>query len=305
VPLRGVKPQQIEKRLKLFLVGEAKVGKTTAAIQFPNAYFIDTERGAENEQYVAALTKANSHYFATTDLDEIIHEVNELLTVRHHFRTLVIDPLTVPYHDACDKAARELAAASKDPQSDGMEFGRHKAAADRKMKRLVAKLLALDMNVVITSHQKDKWEKVGNEFRRIGATFDCYPKLDYLFDLMLYIERRGQQRIALVRGSRLASFPDGDSFEWGYAAVADRYGREVIEREAAPVVLASPEQVARLSHLVETVKLDESIVQKWLDKADVETFAEMPAEVVAKCIAYVEAKLAPPLKVLSTKEEVA
>jgi len=36
------------------------------------------------------------------------------------------------------------------------------------------------------------------------------------------------------------------------------------------------------------------VVQKWLDKADVETFGEMPADVVLKCIAYVEAKLETP-----------
>jgi len=293
VALKAVKPKQIEKRLKLFLFGEAKVGKTTAAMQFPNSYYIDTERGAENDQYVAALTKGGSQVYSTTDLEDIINEANSLLTAKHFFRTLVIDPLTIPYNDACDKAARELAARSRDSNSDGTEFGRHKAKADRMMKRLLGKLLLLDMNVIITAHQKTKWIKVGEGFQEAGATFDCYPKLDYLFDLILNIQRRGQQRIGRVCGSRITAFPDGDEFEWGYDVIADRYGRNLIEREAAPVALASAEQAARLTHLVETVKLDENIVEKWLDKADVETFAEMPEEVIAKCIAYVEAKLQP------------
>ena len=292
--LKGKKPEQVEKRLKLFLVGPAKSGKTTAAIQFPNSYFIDTERGAENDQYVEALTRADSHYLQTTDLDEIIAEVNALLTERHEFRTLTVDAGTIPYNDACDKAARML--ATERGSGDGTEFGRHKAVADRKMKRLMARLVALDMNVIMTSHQKIKWEKVGDTFREAGVTFDCYPKLDYLFDLILYIERRGQQRWATVRGSRIAAFPDGDSFEWSYNAIADRYGRHLLEREAAPVVLATPDQAAKLAHLVETVKIDPAIVEKWLDKADVETFAEMPAEAVEKCIAYVEARLATPKK---------
>jgi len=152
----------------------------------------------------------------------------------------------------------------------------------------------LDMNVIITSHQKTKWIKVGEGFQEAGATFDCYPKLDYLFDLILNIQRRGQQRIARVCGTRLTTFPDGDEFEWGYDAIANRYGRSLIEREATPVALATSEQAARLSHLVDTVKLDPEVVQKWLDKADVETFGEMPADVVEKCIAYVEAKLQTP-----------
>lgn len=291
--LKAVKPKQIEKRLKLFMFGEAKVGKTTAAMQFPNSYYIDTERGAENDQYVAALTEAHSQVYATTDLEDIINEVGALLTAKHSFRTLVIDPLTIPYNDACDKAARELAAKSRDSGSDGTEFGRHKARADRLMKRLLGKLLLLDMNVIITAHQKTKWVKVGEGFQEAGATFDCYPKLDYLFDLVLNIQRRGAQRIGRVCGSRIAAFPDGDEFEWSYGAIADRYGRGLVEREAAPVALARPERAARLTHLVETVKLDENIVEKWLDKADAESFAEMPADVIDKCIAYVEAKLNP------------
>jgi hypothetical protein len=270
------------------------VGKTTAAMQFPNSYYIDCERGAENDQYVAALSKAGSQVYATIDLEDIINEAGTLLTERHEYRTLVIDPLTVPYNEACDKAARELAAKSRDSGSDGTEFGRHKARADRLMKRLLGRLMLLDMNVIITAHQKTKWVKVGEGFQEAGATFDCYPKLDYLFDLILNIQRRGQQRIGRVCGSRIAAFPDGDEFEWGYDAIADRYGRALVEREAVQVALATPEQAARLTHLVQTVKLDENIVEKWLDKADVESFAEMPADVIAKCIAYVEAKLNPP-----------
>jgi flagellar biosynthesis GTPase FlhF len=43
--LRAKKPEAVEKRLKLFMYGPAGVGKTTAAIQFPNAYIIDCEKG--------------------------------------------------------------------------------------------------------------------------------------------------------------------------------------------------------------------------------------------------------------------
>ena len=46
--LKAVVPEKIEKRLKLFLYGKAGIGKTMAALQFPNAYIIDTERGCDN-----------------------------------------------------------------------------------------------------------------------------------------------------------------------------------------------------------------------------------------------------------------
>jgi len=51
--------------------------------------------------------------------------------------------------------------------------------------------------------------------------------------------------------------------------------------------------VARLAHLVDVVKLDPDLVQKWLDKADAASFSDMPEDVVAKCIAFVEARSIP------------
>lgn len=290
--LRAVKPAVVEKRLKAFMFGDPGSRKTTTAIQFPSPYLIDTEKGATNDQYVKALESAGGVYFGTNDLDEIVAEVAALLTEKHAFRTLIIDPITGPYAEACDKAARRL--AMEKGEGDGTEFGRHKAVADRQMKRLCTLLLRLDMNVILTSHSKIKWVKDGDTFKEQGRTFDAYGKLDYLFDLVLETQLRGTEGWAVVRKSRIESFPMLDSFELSYATVAGRYGRAILERGAEPVKLATPEQAARLTHLVDVVKLDEEIVQKWLDKSDAATFADMPEDAVLACIAYVEKKLATP-----------
>jgi hypothetical protein len=290
--LRGVTPQHIEKRAKLFLFGAAGVGKTMTAIQFPSPYLIDTERGAENDDYVQKLQAAGGAYFFTADFDELLAEVTALLTTKHTYRTLIIDPLTVVYNDLLDRCAREL--AEKDGKGDGTEFGRHKALADRKVKRLINLLLRLDMNVVITSHSKTKWEKIGSEFKDAGTTFDCYGKLDYLFDLVFELQKRGKDRIVRVRKSRMASFPEGDEFEASYDALAERYGREVLERGTAPVEMATPEQAAEIARLVEVLRVEPAVVDKWLDKAQAETFAEFPREVAEKIIASLIAKVMKP-----------
>lgn len=287
--LKAVRPEQVAKRAKMFWFGPPNSWKTSVSIQFPSPYLIDTERGAENEQYTQALAKAGGVYLFTTDMDEIIEQVGALLTEKHNYRTIVIDPITVPYAEACDKAARELAAQT--PGTDGTEYGRHKARADRKMKRLCGMLLRLDMNVILTAHAKTKWEKVGDGFKEGGTTFDAYNKLEYLFDLVMETQLRGSEGWAVVRKTRLVRFGIGDSFQFTYANIADRYGLETLERGAEPILLANPERVERLQHLVDTVKLDAEIVQKWLDKADVESFAEMPASIVEKCIAFVEARV--------------
>lgn len=301
--LKAVKPEAVQKRLKVFLFGPAGSWKTMTSLQFPSPYLIDTERGAENQQYVDALKAARGVYMHTTDLGEITDQVLALMQEKHEFRTLILDPLTVAYNEALDAQATALAA---EDGGDGMEFGRHKRVPDRAIRRLLGLIYRLDMNVVITSHEKVQYKKVGDKFEAMGTTFDCFNKLDYVFDLVLATEKRGQERVAIVKKSRIQAFPEGEVFPLSYEAIADRYGREALERGSEPVKLATPDQIARLTHLVDTVKIDPEkenaeIVQKWLDRADAGSFSEMPEEAVAKCIAMVEARIAQPAEAPAKK----
>lgn len=300
MPLRGIKPTTVEKRLKLFLFGPPGSRKTTTALMFPHTYLMDTERGAENRQYVQALEAGGGAYFSSGNLDDIIAEVSVLASERHPYTTLAIDPISVPYSAACDESASAL--AKQKGEGDGTEFGRHKGVPDRKMKRLCALANRLDMNVVITSHAKPKWVKDGkgdDSVKQEGFTFDAYSKLEYMFDLVIETQLRGNEGWGIVRKSRIEAFPVGEAFELSYKALSERYGSAQLERGAEPIKLADAEQVARLTHLVATVKLNgektnEEIVQKWLDKADAESFAQMPADAVVKCIAYAEARVIAP-----------
>lgn len=284
--LRGVKPQAIEKRLKLLLYGPAGIGKTTASIQFPRPYLVDTERGAENEQYVKLLTAAGGAYYFTTDPDELISEAKSLLSEKHDYRTLVIDPLTVIYNDLLDKAAAEV----------GTDFGKHKGPADRKIKHLLSLLLRLDMNVIITSHAKPKWERAKDSKGKDtvienGLTFDCYGRLDYLFDLVIEVGRRGKERVGKVIKTRIESFPEGDVFPFSYTEIANRYGKDVLERTAVPQALATSEQVAELERLIKNLHIGSDTTGKWLDKAQAETWSEMPSDAISACIAWAKNKI--------------
>jgi hypothetical protein len=286
--LRGKTPDKIEKRLKMLLFGPAGAGKTTAAIQFPKPYLIDTERGAENAQYVEHLRRVGGAYFSSSDPDEVLAEVTSLLSEKHDYRTVIIDPLTVLYNDLLDKAADEV----------GTDFGKHKGPADRKIKRLITMLLRLDMNVIITSHEKPKWvrtkdAKGKDTVAEDGATFDCYGRIDYVFDLLLQIQRRGKERFAVVRKSRLLGFTEGDGFEFSYDAIAERYGREVIEKASTPEVLASPEQVRELERLLGVLKLPEATTDKWLEKAQADNWTEMPEKAIQACIDHCKRQIQP------------
>lgn len=277
--LRAVKPEKIEKRLKAFFYGRAGVGKTTAAIQFPAPYLIDTEKGSENEQYIKLLEQAGGVVFQTSDFNELMQEIRILSSEKHPYKTLIIDPMTTLYNDLLAKC-----------ELKGTEYGRHYKDAEKKMKELLHLLYQLDMNVIITAHSKNEYVMNGKEMTQVGQTFDCYKKLDFLFDLVIEVQKRGKDRIAMIKKSRIESFPEDTTFEFSYNEIANRYGREICERSATPSKLASEGQVERLKKLIDLYKEPPETIQKWLDKAVVSCFEEMSEEIIKKLIDHMEKK---------------
>lgn len=276
--LRAKAPATIEKRLKALFYGSAGVGKTTAAIQFPKPYLIDTEKGSENDQYVKLLQKNGGVVFQTTDFDELVKEVKALLTEKHEYKTLIIDPLTTLYNDLLDKSAIK----------NGTEFGRHYSDANKQIKNLLNLLLRLDMNVIITCHSKNEY---GPNLSVLGQTYDGYKKLDYLFDLVFEIQKRGKDRVGLIKKSRIEAFPDTEHFPFSYDEIAKRYGREVLERYAVAQEIADEAQVNEIIRLIDLIKVPSEVWQKWLDKASSETWEDMPKDAIQKCIDHLKAKI--------------
>jgi hypothetical protein len=208
----------------------------------------------------------------------VISEVKSLLTEKHEYRTLVIDPITTAYNDLLDKCELKV----------GSDFGRHYQAANKEMKRLYNLLMQLDMNVILTAHAKKEY---GDNLKVLGYTFDGWKQLDYAFDLVIELGKKGVKRHGKVVKSRVENFPDQDVFEWSYDAIKSRYPVDVLEKEAAQVKLATPDQVREIKSLLEVVRLPEGTVDKWMTKANVELWEDMPEAVIGKCIAYVKERL--------------
>ena len=276
---------------KVVLFGQPKIGKTWFTLGWPDVYFIAAENGASQPQYTKRLKDSGGVYFGredgAADFDAVIEEIKTLATVKHSYKTLVIDSITELWI-VCVQA--ELDRMEK--AGEKIAFGNERKLATRQMKRLVAAIQRLDMSCVLIAHEKSMWGKdaSGNQVE-LGKTPDINDKTIYDLDLIIQAQKRGASRVGVIKGSRLIGFPDGESFPLDYESFAERYGKGVIEKASTAIKLATPEQVAEINRLVDLLKIESATVEKWLEKANAETVAEFNETQANKIIESLKSKI--------------
>lgn len=287
--LKAKDPLTVEPTKPKFVIYSASgVGKTWFGLSFPSVYYIDTEGGASRAHYMERLSKAGGQYLGveegSLDFEVVIDQIKALSTEKHKFKTVVIDSISKLFNNAVASEAERL--------GDKNAFGADKKPAIAYMRRLVAALGRLDMNVILIAHEKAEWGMDAKGDRvELGKVADCWDKLIYELDLALHCQKRGASRAAVVKKSRLVGFPEGQSFPLEFADFADRYGKDIIEKSAQQIKLATLEQVGEINRLVELLKIDSATVEKWLEKANAETVAEFNETQANKIIESLKSKI--------------
>lgn len=274
---------------KVLIYGKPGVGKTWASLDFPRVYYIDTEGGADLGHYTDKLAKSGGVYLGPEDgaceFATVLSQIKALATEKHEFRTLVIDSISKLFNAAVSMEAERL--------GDKNAFGADKKPAIGAMRQMVAWLQKLDMNVILISHEKVEWgTNDKGERTETGATFDCWDKLEYELHLALRVLKQGKTRKAFVRKSRLLGFPEGESLNWSYEDFAERYGRHVIEGGVKQIQLASAEQIAEVTRLLDAVKVEGDFEAKCFAKAGASGWPELEATQIDKVISHLRGKVA-------------
>ncbi len=109
--------------------------------------------------------------------------------------------------------------------------------------------------------------------------------------MVFEIQKRGSQRVGVVKKSRIESFGDTESFPFSYEEIASRYGMAILEKDAVAQELATEQQITEILHLIDLLKIPEETWIKWLDKADSQRFEEMPSLYIQKCIDHLKEKI--------------
>lgn len=286
--LKGRTPTEIVPgKTKGLIFGASGVGKTWFTLSFPKPYYFDTEGGADLKHYQERLKAAGGLYLGPTDgtLDFafLIEQMQALATEKHDYKTLIIDSITKLYQSTIANEAERL--GEKDA------FGASKKPAIANMRRLVNWATKLDMNIWFVAHEITEWGLVNGQRQEVGKVPDVWDKLIYELHLTLLAQKRGTARVAIVKKSRLAGFPDGESFDLDYANFAERYGKDYIEAESKNIVLASAEQVKMINQLLDVVKVTAEETEKILRKASAEQWEELSDEQAAATIAWLKKKI--------------
>lgn len=257
--LKGRNPDNVEpSKPKIVIFGTPGSGKTWASMEFPNVFYIDTEGGADLDHYREKLKASGALYFGpedgSLDFNSVLDQIQALATEEHDRKTLVIDSLSKLYNTQIAMTQEKMAREGKEDA-----FGSSKKEAIAFMRRLVAWINKLDMNVVLIHHQKSQW-KDGKE---VGVTFDGWEKLEYELHLVLRIAKNGPDRRAYIGKSRMKQFPDGENFPWSFSEFAKRYGEDVIGRAAVKAQLCTEEQQKEYAGLIAKVKVPKETLEKW------------------------------------------
>lgn len=284
--LLAVEPKKTApKKPKILIFGKSGVGKTFTALDFPKAYYIDTEAGATRPHYTQKLHDSGGVYLGhdhgSLSFDTIIGQVKALATQKHEYKTLVIDSVSKLYNTAIGDEQERL--------GDKDAFGASKKIPVQKMRSLIGWLSRIDMNVILIAHEKDEYGVDAKGVTQvIGKTYDAWDKLEYELDLTMQIVKAGKNRNALVRKSRLKEFEENSHFLWSYSEFSERYGKEIIEKESKALDLATDEQMERIKFLVQNTSLPDGQESKWLAASGVSGWDEMPADRVQAAIEHIE-----------------
>lgn len=277
-----------EKRLKLLLWGEPGAGKTTLALQFPDPVVLDLEGGTDlyGESFGFEVRR-------TTDPDDAMAAIEWLLHNSHPFKTVVVDPITV-YWDALQRKWSEV-FLRRNKNSKGFKFEfydfqpRDWMTIKAECKDFIAKLVALDMNVIVTARQKTQYAD-GGFMRAVGETFDGEKSLPYVFDTIVHLFRDVSGGfMARCLKDRTNKLPRGE-FKPSYGVFEELFG-ERLARGPEHARLVTDEQKEKIRQYISQLGVPPERVAERLAHYGASSVSELTEESANKILQKLESAL--------------
>lgn len=268
-------------RLKTLLYAGAGTGKTHFCCSFPDTYYIDSEGVEDYPHFVEMIRSNRGDLVYLTELTEIIAEVKELLSTKHNYKTLIIDSISFPTGWLSQMEAERLQKKSRG-ESEGTDYGANLAKGKRLTYQLGILLSMLDMNVIVTSHEKVRYI----DGKEVGTIFDINDKMAYSLGSTWNMKLQGKNRRLYVEKSRYPELKTGESIDFndGYETIKKIFGEEIFTRESKSVEIATAEQLEKFKRLTTLLGTTDETVQQWLRTVKSPTLESLSKETLQKWI---------------------
>lgn len=212
-------------RLKMYVYGPSGSGKTVTSLHFPNPAVVDSEKGTSFYGSMFDFERIQ-----TQDHDEVNEAIDELLNDPKDFKTFVVDPIRRIDDSMVLKQLKRMRVKNNNPNYTLAPLDYKIIKEERNI--LFRKILALDMNIIITAPTKAQYSDEEGDFMKvIGVQPDGPKDLPYLVDVLLRLEVDDEgKRWAIVDKDRSNKLPD--RFEFSYASFVKYLGVDGLERAA-------------------------------------------------------------------------
>jgi hypothetical protein len=254
LPTEKKKPTESLEDKIILLVGIPKIGKSTFASKFPDAYFLATEDG---------LRSIECFYDRIQTWEDFLKKVEELKE-NHPFKTIVIDTIDA-FYDLC----RDFVMKKQhiEHPSD-LDYGKGWDILKGELRHGIKKLTDLNLGLIFISHSKvAEMQKKGSDFfTKITYTLPEHARLLFtaLADIILFA--------TFENGKRVIHTKPSEKYEAG-----DRTGRlpETISLDYSTLINAfyssnSDEQITRQKLIMRIKKAEGVLSEAKIDGFEVE-----------------------------------
>lgn len=185
------KPQERKQGLKFLFYGENGVGKSVAALTFPQNAVIDSEskigvyeKNPKYQKNIAGIADT-SDYYETIDLAEsVVNNPDQFKTFTIDSLTNIANAMQVSAMEVEEKRALKKGKDIDDATVSQRGWGKVKLNTVR-LNNYIAQASANGTTVIAIAHKEDIMQEVGDKRIKIGERADLRKGAEHVFDVIL------------------------------------------------------------------------------------------------------------------------
>lgn len=199
--------------LKVMVWGESGSGKSRFALSAPSPIVVDLEGSTrlyagEFDFWKAEIDKNNELSSNSASLTKNL--IKEILDGEYPDRkTLIIDPVTDLLdciEDICSKEY-EKTIGKKVDTLNAVQKTKWYAYRRETSRKILNQLKDVPMNLILVARAKNVWDTKDGKMQPVGLTYDALEVVEYLMDIVIQLEKNGEEIRAIVKKSRLGNLP--------------------------------------------------------------------------------------------------